>query len=323
MEVSSHGLALGRVVGLDFDLAVFTNLSQDHLDFHGDMRSYLDAKLLLFRGLGTDKKNGVGIINADDSSAKAFIETSPADILTYAVDMDKADVRAASYQLFPWGSSVNVYSPLGESQFHLKLPGKFNISNALAGFASGIALGMSEEEIIGGIESVESVRGRMEILEGRGIRVVIDYAHTPEAVENLLTSLHEIFAGHLVTVIGCGGERDIEKRPLMGEIAARLSDRLVITSDNPRGEDPEVILNSIEEGVKRVRDDYTRLTSRREAIQYAIDHAETGDTVIIAGKGHEDYQIIGGKRHHFDDREVARNLLGCQGGQEMRRGGSA
>lgn len=311
MEVSSHGLVLGRVAGLEFDLAIFTNLSRDHLDFHGDMESYLEAKLSLFRSLGFGSKTAKGIVNLDDGHGRFFIDVTSMETVTFGIDREDADVKATEYRLSPGGSDIAVRTPRGELRLRLNLPGKFNISNALAAIASGIALDVGEEEIIRGLESVESVRGRMEIVEGKGIRVVIDYAHTPEALENLLSTLKDIYGGNLITVVGCGGERDVEKRPLMGEVAARLSHELIITSDNPRGEDPDVILDDLENGVRVVRNDFTRMVDRRVAIRFAIDRAKRGDVVVIAGKGHEDYQIIGSKRHHFDDREEARKILGC------------
>ena len=318
MEVSSHGLVLGRVAGVEFDLAVFTNLSRDHLDFHGDMESYLEAKLSLFRSLGFGRKRATGIVNVDDAHGRFFTDVTSVETMTYSIDREEADVRAVDFRLSPRGSEVTVRSPLGEMDVHLNLPGRFNISNALAAVAAGVALGMGGEEIGAGLESVSNVRGRMEVVEGRGIRVVIDYAHTPDALENLLTTLREVYRSPLITVVGCGGERDAEKRPMMGEIAARLSDRVVITSDNPRGEDPEAILDGIERGVRGVRSDFDRLTDRRAAIEHAIGRAKRGDVVVIAGKGHEDYQIVGDRRYHFDDREVARELLGCVGDEERR-----
>ncbi len=318
MEVSSHGLVLGRVAGLEFDLAVFTNLSRDHLDFHGDMESYLEAKLSLFRSLGFGKKVGKGVVNMDDAHGKFFVDVTSMETLTYGIDRKNVDVKATEYRLSPGGSDVTVRTPRGEIRFRLNLPGKFNISNALAAITSAIAMDVGDEEIIRGIESVQSVRGRMEIVEGKGIRVVIDYAHTPQALENLLTTLRDIYNGHLITVVGCGGERDVEKRPLMGEVAARLSHELIITSDNPRGEDPDVILDDLENGVRGVRNDFTRMVDRKTAIRHAIERAQRGDVVVIAGKGHEDYQIIGSKRHHFDDREVARRILGCMVDNEKR-----
>jgi UDP-N-acetylmuramoyl-L-alanyl-D-glutamate--2,6-diaminopimelate ligase len=322
MEVSSHGLALGRVSGLEFDLAVFTNLTRDHLDFHGDMERYLEAKLLLFRGLGMGEKGGNGVVNLDDPQAARFIQATSAKTLTYGIDAVEADVSVVDHRLYPWGSEVTVQSPLGVSSLDVRIPGRFNVANALAAFAAGIALGASENEIVRGIGSVDRVRGRMELLEGKGIRVVIDYAHTPEAIVKLLTTLGEIYpAGRIITVVGCGGERDVEKRPMMGEAAARLSQVLVLTSDNPRGEDPEAILDDLEQGVRRVREDYTRLTDREEAIRYAIGRAAVGDVVVIAGKGHEDYQIIGGKRYPFDDREVSRKVLAATGEDRESRGG--
>jgi len=319
MEVSSHGLVLSRVRGIEFDCAVFTNLSRDHLDFHGDMESYLEAKLSLFRVLGKGKKRGKGIVNLDDPRGRRFIDICPVETVTYAIGSEKADVRAADFRLHPWGSEVTVRSPLGETHLRLQLPGKFNVSNALAAFAAGIGLNLSEAEIVRGLESIERVRGRMEIVEAGGVRVVIDYAHSPDALENLLTTLEEIYAGRIITVVGCGGDRDREKRPVMGEVAARLSHLLVITSDNPRREDPEAILDSLEGGVRRVRDDFTRITDREDAIRYAIGAAKAGDIVVIAGKGHEDYQIIGSQRYPFSDREVACRILGCSESEE--RGG--
>jgi UDP-N-acetylmuramoyl-L-alanyl-D-glutamate--2,6-diaminopimelate ligase len=321
MEASSHGLALGRLAGIEFDLAIFTNLSRDHLDFHRDMEHYLEAKLSLFKELGRQSKEGVGIVNLDDPRAKSFLDVSDAKVLTYAIGRDEADVSATDLRLHPDGTDVTVRSHIGDTRLHLRLLGRFNVSNALAGFAAGLALNMGEREIVTGLESVEGVRGRMQMIEVRGIRVVIDYAHTPEALEKLLETLREVFSGRLVTVVGCGGDRDREKRPMMGEVAARLSRDLVITSDNPRSEDPEAILDDLEEGIRLVRDDFKRLTSREEAIQFALDMAESGDIVVIAGKGHEDYQIVAGKRYHFDDLEVARRFLGCGGGQKHTQGG--
>jgi UDP-N-acetylmuramoyl-L-alanyl-D-glutamate--2,6-diaminopimelate ligase len=312
MEVSSHGLSLGRVAGMEFDVAIFTNLSQDHLDFHGDMDSYFEAKMLLFKGLGTGIKRGKGIVNIDDPAGRRVLEIAPAERLTYSMSEQNADVRATHYELHPWGSVIEVQSDLGKTEIRLQLPGRFNIANALAGFSTGLALNANKEEIVEGLESVKSVRGRMEVVEGDGVRVVIDYAHTPQALENLLSTLGEIFTGRLITVIGCGGDRDRDKRPLMGEVAARLSDFLIITSDNPRREDPEKILDALETGVRDVGKDYTRLTDREEAIQEAIGMASEGDIVVIAGKGHEDYQIIGTERRHFDDRKVACQILGYE-----------
>ncbi len=312
MEVSSHGLSLGRVAGMEFDLAVFTNLSRDHLDFHGDMDSYLEAKMLLFRGLGTGLKRGKGIVNLDDPAGRRVLEVSPEETITYAVSSGKANVRAARCELHHWGSVIHVESDLGETEVRLRLPGRFNVANALAAFSAGLALGAREGEIVEGLESLSGVRGRMEVIEGGNARVVIDYAHTPGALENLLSTVGEIFTGRLITVLGCGGDRDRDKRPLMGEVAARRSDFLVITSDNPRSEDPEKILDDLEKGVRRAGKDFIRLADREEAIRRAIDMAGEDDVVIIAGKGHEDYQIVGTERRHFDDREVACRILGLK-----------
>jgi len=296
---------------MEFDVAIFTNLSQDHLDFHGDMESYFEAKMLLFKGLSTGIKNGKGIVNLDDPFGRRVLELAPAETLTFSMSEKSADVLATNFELQSRGSVIEVRSDLGKTELRLQLPGKFNISNALAGFSAGLALNADETEIVEGLGSVRSVRGRMEGVEGDGFRVVIDYAHTPQALENLLSTLGEIFDGRLITVIGCGGDRDMDKRPLMGEIAARLSDFLVITSDNPRREDPEKILDDLESGVKGVGKDYARLTDREAAILEAIGMAGEGDVVVIAGKGHEAYQIIGTERRHFDDRNVVCRILEC------------
>jgi UDP-N-acetylmuramoyl-L-alanyl-D-glutamate--2,6-diaminopimelate ligase len=236
--------------------------------------------------------------------------------MTYSARGREADVRARDIRLGAGGSRLRVECSAGVFDLEVGLPGRFNVSNALAAFATGLLLAVPVDTIVEGIASVDRVPGRMERLEGRGIQVIIDYAHTPEALENLLAAVEETFPGRRITVFGCGGDRDREKRPLMGEVAARRSDRLVITSDNPRGEDPERILDQIEAGVRRVRDDFTRLSDREEAIHRAIDEAEAGDVVIIAGKGHEDYQLVGEERRHFDDREVARRILSSGGGDE-------
>jgi len=322
MEASSHGLALGRVAGIEFDLAVFTNLSRDHLDFHGDMENYMEANLSLFRGLGMGEKEGMSVVNMDDPRGNRFVSETKVGGVTYSAGGEKADVQATDYHLRPHGSDLVVRSPFGKTSIWLSLPGRFNISNALASFAAGVCLNMSEGEIVRGIESVKRVRGRMQMLEKGGVRVVIDYAHTPDALENLLTTIDEIFEGRLIVVIGCGGDRDREKRPIMGEVAARLSDILILTSDNPRSEDPEAILDGIEEGARMVRSDLSRVTDREEALECAIGMATRGDIVVIAGKGHEDYQIVGNERRHFDDCEVVSRLLGCEGPPERVKGES-
>jgi len=268
------------------------------------------------------EKEGMSVVNLDDPRGNRFVGEAQAGGLTYSTGGEKADVQATDYHLRPHGSDMVVRSPFGRTSIRLNLPGRFNISNALASFAAGVCLNMSEGEIVRGIESVKSVRGRMQMLEKRGIRVVIDYAHTPDALENLLTTLDEIFEGRLIVVVGCGGDRDREKRPMMGEVAARLSDILILTSDNPRSEDPEAILDNIEEGARMVRSDMSRVTDREEALERAISMASSGDIVVVAGKGHEDYQIVGNERRHFDDCEVVSRLLGCDGASERVKGES-
>ncbi|WP_174520450.1 UDP-N-acetylmuramoyl-L-alanyl-D-glutamate--2,6-diaminopimelate ligase [Desulfolucanica intricata] len=314
MEVSSHALSLSRVAGCEFDIAVFTNLTQDHLDFHKNMEDYLAAKSTLFTGLkdtNIKKRPRFAIINLDDVASKVLLEKSGGEVITYGIKQD-ALVRAEDIKVEARGVSFTVVSKQGRIQLKLNLTGTFNVYNALAAYAAGMVLGMAPEKIKAALEGVQGVAGRFELVDmGQNFAVIVDYAHTPDGLENILTTAREFVTGKLITVFGCGGDRDRTKRPLMGEIAARLSDFSVVTSDNPRTEDPERILLDILVGVSRVvdKDRYTVISDRREAIKYAIKTALPGDVIIIAGKGHENYQILGTKRYPFDDREEARLVL--------------
>lgn len=313
MEVSSHALALNRVDGCEYDVAVFTNITRDHLDFHGDMDSYLAAKARLFSGLGQGIKGGpkFGVINADDPRAKELAAVTRVPVITYAIH-EKADIRAVDIDITARGVSFTARGRWGDHRLNLKLTGMFNVYNALAAYAVGVAGGMPPERVVKSLESVSGVPGRFEPVDrGQDFAVIVDYAHTPDGLENVLKTAREITRGRLFTVFGCGGDRDRTKRPLMGEIAARLSDRAIVTSDNPRTEDPVKIIADVEEGVRRVlpEGDYTVMPDRREAIRQAVYAAGAGDVVLIAGKGHEDYQIIGDKKYHFDDREEAARFL--------------
>jgi UDP-N-acetylmuramoyl-L-alanyl-D-glutamate--2,6-diaminopimelate ligase len=310
MEVSSHGLALERVTGCEFKVGVFTNLTQDHLDFHLTMEEYLKAKLRLFEML---EEGSVAVVNADDpASGKVIAAASKAKILTYGLSAG-AGVRARALTLGPQGTQFVVTWSEGQVPVALKLPGKHNVYNALAAFSAGLALGCKNGTMAKGLEAVPGVSGRFELVEaGQPFAVVVDYAHTPDALERLLLAAREITKGKILCVFGCGGDRDRKKRPLMGGIATKLSDCTIITSDNPRTEDPQAIVHEIERGVNP-ESRYETLVDRKQAIGRAIALAGDGDAVVIAGKGHEDYQILGTAKIHFDDREVARDALKDRG----------
>jgi UDP-N-acetylmuramoyl-L-alanyl-D-glutamate--2,6-diaminopimelate ligase len=317
MEVSSHALALDRTAGAEFDVAVFTNLTQDHLDFHGTMEEYFRAKLRLFRDLGSEgRKSGAkrAIINADDPRGAAVRAACSVPVWTYGI-VNEADIRAEAVRLSPRGTTFHLTTPAGSAVIESKLVGEHNVYNLLA--AVGVALheGMSLKEVQASIGEAIHVPGRFERVEaGQDFTVVVDYAHTDDALTRLLTAAQALRTGRIITVFGCGGDRDRSKRPKMGRAAVRLSDMVVLTSDNPRTEDPAAILAEVEAGVKEALKDrpgveYTLVADRRLAIERAIRAARSGDMVLIAGKGHEDYQIIGTKKFHFDDREVAREAL--------------
>lgn len=306
MEVSSHALALSRVAGVDYDVAVFTNITQDHLDFHGNMEEYLAAKAKLFQA-----NIKYAVINADDPAAEQLIKVTQGKIITYAIEQD-ADVKAKDIQVTARGVNFTACGPWGEHKLELKLTGRFNVYNSLAAYTVGMALGYQGEVVKAALEGVGGVAGRFELVDrGQGFAVVVDYAHTPDGLENILTTARQITKGRLITVFGCGGDRDRTKRPIMGEIAARYSDLAMVTSDNPRTEDPDKIIEDVVAGVKKLAapENYMVIPDRRQAINRAVEMAQDGDVVVIAGKGHEDYQIIGTTKHHFDDREVAAEAL--------------
>jgi UDP-N-acetylmuramoyl-L-alanyl-D-glutamate--2,6-diaminopimelate ligase len=317
MEVSSHALALDRTAGVEFDAAVFTNLTQDHLDFHGTMDEYFQAKLRLFRELGSEgRKSGSkrAIVNADDPRGTAVRAACSVPVWTYGI-VNEADIRAEAVRLSPRGTTFHLATPAGSALIESKLVGEHNVYNLLA--AVGVALheGVTLDRVKIGINAVTHVPGRFERVEaGQDFTVVVDYAHTDDALTRLLTAAQALRTGRIITVFGCGGDRDRTKRPKMGRAAVRFSDMVVLTSDNPRTEDPAAILAEVETGVKEALKDrpgveYALVADRRRAIEHAIRAARSGDMVLIAGKGHEDYQIIGTKKFHFDDREVAREAL--------------
>jgi UDP-N-acetylmuramoyl-L-alanyl-D-glutamate--2,6-diaminopimelate ligase len=314
MEVSSHALALSRVDGIDFDVAVFTNLTQDHLDFHVNMDAYREAKRRLFVLLAAGRKPARhAVVNADDPSGMAMVVGLPLHTLTYGV-RGRADVHPTRWSSGAEGIRMNVRTPAGHLDIASPLVGEHNVQNLLAAIGVGVALGMEPGMIARALASVVSVPGRFERVEaGQPFLVVVDYAHTPDALERTLETARKLRdpGGSLAVVFGCGGDRDRGKRPLMGAIAARLADRVWITSDNPRSEPPEAIIGDIVAGIPGgpVLDRHETIPDRKAAIQRALAWAGAGDVVVIAGKGHETYQIIGSEVLPFDDRDQARIAL--------------
>lgn len=318
MEVSSHALDLHRVRGSEFDVAVFTNLTQDHLDFHGDMEQYLAAKGKLFNGLGKNSRKPrrkFAIINIDDPYGRQLAEMTGIPIITYGVK-NPADVKADQVVVEAAGVKFQLCYTDQILPVSLKLTGVFNVYNALAAIAVGLVENVPVNSIIASLENIAGIPGRFEkVEEGQDFTVIVDYSHTPDSLENCLKTAREFAKGRIITVFGCGGDRDKTKRPIMGEVAARLSDFVVITSDNPRSENPVDIISDIVPGVLRVKEphQFVELADRREAINLAVREASPGDVVIIAGKGHEDYQIIGTQVSHFDDHEVAAEAIKARG----------
>ncbi|MGI5920161.1 MAG: UDP-N-acetylmuramoyl-L-alanyl-D-glutamate--2,6-diaminopimelate ligase [Syntrophomonadaceae bacterium] len=313
MEVSSHALDLNRVDEILFDVAVFTNLTQDHLDYHQTMEKYKQAKLKLFRKIPEGSKNFV-IINSDDESARDFINAASSRVCTYGID-NPADVRATGVNTNLKGTSFNVEYGGEVLSIRMKPIGLFSVYNALAAIAFALQEGIAPAIIKQALEKVEGVPGRFEQVDcGQDFTVIVDYAHTPDGLQNILATARKLVENRLITVFGCGGDRDRSKRPLMGEIAATYSDFCIITSDNPRSEDPLAIINEIVPGVDRVKDSrYSIIADRREAIRHAIFLARPGDLIIIAGKGHETYQLVKDQVLDFDDRKIAAEFLKGKG----------
>ncbi|MFA5536574.1 MAG: UDP-N-acetylmuramoyl-L-alanyl-D-glutamate--2,6-diaminopimelate ligase [Bacillota bacterium] len=310
MEVSSHALVLNRVEEAEFDVAVFTNLTRDHLDFHGDFDSYKKAKGKLFSQLGTGvkKRFKYAIVNNDDGQSAYFKSLSPVPVFTYSIDKP-SDFQAVDLQITAEGASFRLKNM---PNFHIKLnlTGRFSIYNALAAIAVAFKEEVPMETIALALKQLPGVPGRFEALqEGRDYTIIVDYAHTPDGLENVLKTAREICKEKIITVFGCGGDRDRSKRPLMGEVSGSLSNYTILTSDNPRTEDPDLIIDEIKVGLLRAGGSFEIVRNRKKAIERAISLANAGDLVLIAGKGHEDYQIIGDKKYPFDDREVVRRLL--------------
>ena len=332
MEVSSHGLDLGRVFGCEFDGAIFTNFTSDHLDYHKTLRQYFESKRKLFSDLlmKSPKNRRFAVTNHDDPRGEEIVEGMDFPIIRYGLS-PSCDIFADQVASTFDGLSCRIRTPKGQLSIHSKLIGRFNLHNILAATAAGMAMDLPLEILKEGVEGMDGVPGRFEKVEnGRGIRVIVDYAHTRDALERVLLGLKDILEsmpqgnGKVITVFGCGGDRDRTKRPLMGEVAGRYSDLSILTSDNPRTEDPFAIMEEVERGLKsipleewhrreieswRSKKGYLKIPNRREAIQIAIRLAQPFDTVLIAGKGHEDYQIIGKEKIPFDDRFEAKKAL--------------
>lgn len=302
MEVSSHAMEQGRVDYIDYDVAVFTNFSHEHLDYHGTMENYFQAKAKLLRGL---KSGSVALINGDDSWADRFIEASKAPILTYGIEK-KADIQAKDIELMTTGSRFVVSYQGREQRFEWPLVGRFNVYNALACIATVLNKGVEIEAIAAALASFHTVPGRLDpVKNALGVSIFVDHAHKPEALKTVLKTLRELSTGKIITVFGCGGDRDRQKRPLMASISETFSDVSIVTSDNPRSEDPQAIASEIVSGFSKPEQHMIEL-DRKKAICKAIDGAKKGDIILIAGKGHETEQIFASRTIDFDDRRVAK-----------------
>ena len=300
MEVSSHSLELDRVYGIEFEVGIFSNLTQDHLDFHETMDNYAKAKAKLFKM----SKNAA--INVDDPYSSVMLE-GVKNTVTYSIEKD-SDLKAENIRLRERGIAFNVSFNGEEREIRLAIPGQFSVYNALAAASGAYALGISPEDIEKGLVIARGVKGRLEVVPTlTPYTVIIDYAHTPDGLENVIKAVRGFAKGRVITLFGCGGDRDNTKRPIMGSIAQKLSDYVIVTSDNPRTEEPKVIMEQIVAGMED--GDYICIEQRRDAIAYALDFAREGDVVILAGKGHETYQIFKEGTIHFDEREVVKECL--------------
>ena len=308
MECSSHAIAQQRIGGLKFAGGLFTNLTRDHLDYHKTFENYRDAKKAFFDGLS---KEAFAITNADDKNGSVMVQNCKAQVKTYSVQR-MADFRARIIECHFEG----MYLEINGQEVGVQFIGKFNVSNLLAVYGAAVMLGKKPEDILVVLSTLKSVAGRLEpIRSEEGVTAVVDYAHTPDALENVLNAIHEVMEGKqgkIITVCGAGGNRDKGKRPLMAQEAVKQSDRVIITSDNPRFEEPQDIINDMLAGLdQKQMKKVVSIVDRKEAIRTACMMAEKGDVILIAGKGHEDYQEIKGVKHHFDDREVVREIFGA------------
>lgn len=305
MEVSSHALDLKRVYGSEFDVAVFTNLTLDHLDFHKTMDAYRDAKLELF------KMAPKAVVNIDDPNGQYIIDHGTmTQTMTYSCGKTEADLCAVDIHIDIRGTHFKLNYNGGVYPVTIQTPGRFSVYNAMAAIGAALSLGIDMATAIGVLEEDSVVDGRFQTIESpEGYHAVVDYAHAPDGLENVLTTIREFAKGKIITVFGCGGDRDKTKRPIMGEIAGKYSDMAIITSDNPRTEDPQTIVDEVEVGVLKTPCAYEKIVDRVAGIRRGLEIAQKDDIVLIAGKGHEDYQIIGKKKVHMDDREIVRAYI--------------
>lgn len=311
METASNALYDGRVRGCDFNVAIFTNLTEDHLDLHGTMKDYMYAKSLLFSQLGNRYGGSEGlkaaVLNADDAASDVYRHMTAAHIVTYGIEHD-SDFRARTIRIRPTGTTFTLVAEDAEYPVSMKLIGKFSVYNVLAALAACRLKGFELRQMIATVEQIKGIPGRFETVDaGQDFAVIVDFSHTPDSLEKALTTIREFAPRRVISVVGCGGDRDRGKRPLMAKIAVDLSDLAILTSDNPRTEDPEAILRDMEKGVEGRP--FVTIVDRRDAIRCAVRRARKDDIILIAGKGHETYQIIGRTKHHFDDREEARSAI--------------
>lgn len=304
MEASSHSLELKRVYGITYDVGIFTNLTQDHLDFHKDFEHYRKAKKILFYN------SKAAVINADSEDGKYMAESIPCPVYTYGIN-ENSDYTASHEKLESNGSSYLFSTPVGSILINLNIPGKFSIYNSLGAASACMTLGLDLQTVKAGLKNLEHVKGRAESIhnEQKGYTVMIDYAHTPDGLINILSSVRGFVKGRLITLFGCGGDRDRTKRPIMGAAACKYSDFVIVTSDNPRTENPSAIIEDIMPGVKDAGCEYMVIENRREAIEYALNIAEKDDIIVLAGKGHETYQEINGVKYDFDEKVIVEELL--------------
>ena len=303
MEVSSHALELHKVEGCNFNIGIFTNLTQDHLDMHKSMENYLNAKSKLF------SMCKIGIINIDDKYAQDIIKNASCKVFTYSIEKE-SDLQAINIQYFMDRVAFDVKINDKIENFILNIPGRFSVYNALSVIGACLMQNIPIDIIKEGIKNIKGVPGRIQTIpNNKGFNVIVDYAHTPDGLDNIIKAVREFTKGRVITIFGCGGDRDRKKRPIMGEISANLSDYTIITSDNPRSEVPEAIIDEIETGIKPITNNYEKITGRKDAIYRGVSIAKANDSIIIAGKGHEDYEIFADKTIHFDDTEVAKEAL--------------
>ncbi|GGJ43334.1 UDP-N-acetylmuramoyl-L-alanyl-D-glutamate--2,6-diaminopimelate ligase [Virgibacillus salexigens] len=311
MEVSSHALVQGRVYGCDYDIAIFTNLSQDHLDFHKDLDDYLRAKSLLFAQLGntySEENQKYAVINQDDDASTLLKSSTAQHVITYGVK-HASQVMANNITLGSGGTTFQLQTPIGEIMIQSKLIGMFNVYNMLAASAAAVCSNVPLSVIQAALANISGVDGRFEPVDaGQSFAVIVDYAHTPDSLDNVLQTVKEFAENNVFVIVGCGGDRDRSKRPIMAEIALKYADQAIFTSDNPRTENPQAILDDMTNGLHQ-DENYQVIVDRKEAIHVAVSQAKVGDVILIAGKGHETYQQVGNTKYDFDDREVAKEAI--------------